>query len=692
MKRCFPNVRCMSGLCWRTKNIARKVFEYLYSFQGPRFPDSCTPDKIPHFVGRTEECRIILDHLTNKDSRLVNVWGPPGFGRTSVAINVAHHLREMEIPVYFTSLRGMERKDDLVSKILSIFTNTKQAPHISPSHWLLQSLQQLDSPFVLILDNADDLLESGDAKLKEDVLRFIEDILARCSHINLLLTTRESLSYLSHKLPIYLERVGVLDEVASGELVKSLLSDASELDRNSIVKECGQVPLAMRLMCSTVTEQHVAVNELLEELNISPLVEVLDNDGFSDDVRLKTIINSSFQRLPVHEKDAFVSFAVFPGCFGIDEAKSVLNLETLPQTKKIIRSLERKALIDCSENFSSFTIHSLLRSFIDERRITDQETGAVFLTAQRRFYDYHVSSFAVANEKFLTGHSIEALEAFLRRRENIVLSLTNGTKDDELYSKAVDVLSKAELFLYAILPNEELFKAVYDRAVNEAYRRKNVDDERKLLAAKSFAHWGWFSSDRQTWDHSLQAGYADAAHCPAKLACYFGIHQILCGKLEEGISSLRRSVDCLGSSCDETVLKLLVYEVLAVAYSKKQEHKMALCFRDLSRCLFSKDTLPSMRGDAFLISVRSNLLYLLAKRKVIDSHTLSAMPLSIKGFGAFCESLMPESHAGFIQTAIAKSPLLQCELKEPEFMTPEEAVALRRFSLFSITFHPIHLV
>ena len=36
-----------------------------------------------------------------------------------------------------------------------------------------------------MLDNADDLLESGDAELKEDVLRFIEEILTQCNHINM---------------------------------------------------------------------------------------------------------------------------------------------------------------------------------------------------------------------------------------------------------------------------------------------------------------------------------------------------------------------------------------------------------------------------------------------------------------------------------------------------------------------------
>ena len=90
-----------------------------------------------------------------------------------MAINVAHQLREKNIPVYFASLRGMKSRGELVAKLLSIFTDAKQVPHRSPSLWLLQRLKQLDSPFVLILDNADDLLESGDAKLKEGDFRRI---------------------------------------------------------------------------------------------------------------------------------------------------------------------------------------------------------------------------------------------------------------------------------------------------------------------------------------------------------------------------------------------------------------------------------------------------------------------------------------------------------------------------------------
>ena len=223
---------------------------------------SSIPDEIPNFVGREEECKGIEHHLRDSVTRLVNVWGPPGFGKTSVAIRVAHHLQQKKIPVYFASLRGMESKDDLVSKLLSMFVDAKQVGHISSSHLIIQCLQQVQNPFVLILDNADDLLESGETKRKEHVLCFIEEILNHCKQIKLLLTTRESLDYLSHKLSIYLEKINVLDGISSATLVRQLLPDGSECDCSCIVKECEKVPMSMRLMCSIIKQANISVNAL----------------------------------------------------------------------------------------------------------------------------------------------------------------------------------------------------------------------------------------------------------------------------------------------------------------------------------------------------------------------------------------------------------------------------------------------
>lgn len=555
-----------------------------------------------------------------------------------MAIDVAHELRAMKIPVYFISLRGMKRKDNLVSKLLSIFTVTEQVPHpqISASDWLIQCLQQLQNRFVLILDNADDLLESGDAKLKDEVLRFVEEMVTRCNHIKLLFTTRGSLDYLNHKLPIYLVRVGVLDKFASGRLARLLLPDLSDDDCKSIVRVCGQVPLAIRLMCSTMIGGNVSLNELLDEIKIKPLVDVLDNESFPDEVRLKSIINTSFQRLSADEKDVLVSLAVFPGRFGVDEATAILDMKTTFRTKKMLQSLKQKSLMTSNDFESiSYTIHSLLLSFIDEKRMEDEEIEVVFKVAKHRFYDYDISTFRVANDKFLTGHSNEALRVLFGHRERIISSLVNGTRAEELYPKVVEVLSKAELLLHFVLSDEEsLFEKIYDTAIKEAKKRQILVDERMLLASKSFRHWAWFTTDLQTWGHPLQsAGCSSAADFPAKMLCCHGIYQLLCGKVDEGLSSLRSSINRLGSCRNEKVLRMLCYKVLAETYHGKEEREMASHFLNLFNCeakatssfvlwQFSEDGLLSddikdylrrMKGDAAFYGLMAKLLLYLSK-------------------------------------------------------------------------------
>ena len=402
-----------------------------------------------------------------------------------MAIRVAHQLQEKNIPVYFVSVRGMESKEDLVSKLLSMFADDKRVRHISSSHLIIPYLQQVQNPFVLILDNADDLLECGETRRK-DVLQFIEhEILAHCKQIKLLLTTRESLDYLKHKLPMYSEKINVLDKISSADLVRLLLPDASDDDYNCIVRECGNVPMSMRLMCSVIKEASISINDLLQELRNSTLVEVLDSEYLPDGLRIKSVINTSFKRLTVRERDAFVSLSVFPEWFGIEEAQAILNVETEVRTKQIIRSLERKSLIDCGENFSHFTVHSLLRSSIQEEVKNDQSVRAVFRDSQIQFYDYYISNCKVANENFLKERYGDAFRGFLDRRSSIISSLLNGPRIDRIYSKVVELLSEAKSFLSVALHDEQmLLERLYDTAVEEANTRGNLGDKQMLRSAR----------------------------------------------------------------------------------------------------------------------------------------------------------------------------------------------------------------
>jgi len=214
-------------------------------------PKSCLPPMVPHFTGRQRECEEITGHVTCGSTRIVSIWGSPGFGKTSVAIAVGHKLDSQGLPVYFLSLRGLQSKADLTSKLLSFFrrpaTNDQQQQQgLSLDDELFQLFDEISDPFVLILDNADDLLESGIAKVKEDFIHFLEEILRRTAKVTLVITTRESLEFMNVQFQGHQAvRICPLDELSSQTLVHELLPNATASDCTRIQQICGRVPLAI---------------------------------------------------------------------------------------------------------------------------------------------------------------------------------------------------------------------------------------------------------------------------------------------------------------------------------------------------------------------------------------------------------------------------------------------------------------
>lgn len=605
-------------------NLYYQTISFFF-IQGYSTPKSLIPDKKVHFVGRKRESAEILGHFKDKDTRLINVCGPPVFGKTWLITEIAHQL---ETPVYYESLRGVTSIDGLISRLLNIFDDRNSAFQINPQseNQLIDCLKQVQEPFALLLDDAYDLLDCEDVKVFALIRRIVQ-----CNDVKVLIASHESLDSVIDDLAIHVVRVGVLDEVASVKLVKTLLPDISDSDCIEIVRKSGRVPPVMKLMCCTLKELNFSVDQFLRALEDLPLLEVLDDKRFFNN------INTCYEKLAIQDRNTFVSLAaISTGCFGLEEARSVLNLKTIESTKVRIRSLKKNSWIDCSEDFQHCTILSLFQSFIEEKRQTHQETEDVFKKAQRRHYHDNLCIFEANNAKYLTGRSNEALVAFQSRREKIISSLRNGAKDDELYDKVVELLSTGELYLYTVLINEEaLFKAIYDAALEEARRRKKSVDRQNLLAAKSFEMWGWFSPQRHSWDFSLYSDGSCVADCPVKLLCYHGIHQILCGKLNEGRLSLTTCVEQLSEHCDERVLKSLVLGLLAQCQEREQGNKS----RRTSEIEYCPSPSPSsIIDDGVLCFVRAKLLAIGDKGPCEHSEILFKIGLRVAEIYGFCHA------------------------------------------------------
>ena len=218
----------------------------------------------------------------------MSIWGSPGFGKTSVATEVGHQLQSGGLPVYFFSMRGLLSRANLTSQLLSFFrrhSSKDQMPQrMSTGDELFLFLSDISDEFVLILDNADDLLESGTPNVKEDFIKLLEVILSQFKSLTFLLTTRESLEFMNmHFEGHQAVRIRSLHESFSQTLVGQLLPKATASDCSKIAKICGFVPLAMKLLCSSIAEDNAQPSQFLDNFKESiegNLFELMDNPDY----------------------------------------------------------------------------------------------------------------------------------------------------------------------------------------------------------------------------------------------------------------------------------------------------------------------------------------------------------------------------------------------------------------------------
>jgi Cdc6-like AAA superfamily ATPase len=218
---------------------------------------------VPHFIGRQQECEHILRVLTSTSAQVVSVSGPPGFGKTSMAIAVGHQVRQLGLPVYFLSLRSVKTAEELIYDLLNTFAHASDVTGRERSK-LCRLLSAIPSNICIILDNADVLFESG-GETSQDVLDLLENIFSHCKNVSFLLTTRTSLqSVLGRKFAGHTS-VGVvsLDRKSSQMLVQELVPHADESECWRVAEVCGDVPLAIKLLCGQiVTKTRVHLNSL----------------------------------------------------------------------------------------------------------------------------------------------------------------------------------------------------------------------------------------------------------------------------------------------------------------------------------------------------------------------------------------------------------------------------------------------
>ena len=313
--------------------------------------NTCLPERLSTFTGREKEIKAIKFSLVEKDRGTVSIIGGPGFGKSTIAVEVAHRLSEKhKIPVIFSYLSRASTVSEAVRLLcLDIRIEPGEDPESSLMVWL-RNLKP--GKVVLVLDNIEQLLE-GEAKL--DLFCLLRSLRKDSSQrLQIITTLRKSfcVSDLENECCLVEE----MDTESSVELLgKCCPEQAFQCDDlKEMTNLCGHVPLALRLLAFHLKDTDPA--KLVEWLQDTPL-EVLQ----APDEKVTNAIEKSFEILQSEEKTHFVRLSVFEGNFNREAAQHVTGLKEI-RTKIVLSELVERSLLQRSGG--NYSIHTLIRSYL----------------------------------------------------------------------------------------------------------------------------------------------------------------------------------------------------------------------------------------------------------------------------------------------------------------------------------------
>ncbi len=152
------------------------------------------PNEQKDFFGRDKDINILLEVLdfSNDSFHFVNIIGPPGFGKSALAINIGHTMLARRTEVYYINLIDFPDKNFkqvLAEKILITDDNDVEK-NVTFENLVKWGEKRQRTNCLIILDSCDDIIE----KQKEDFYSAINTLLLHSgSNLKLLTTSREAI-------------------------------------------------------------------------------------------------------------------------------------------------------------------------------------------------------------------------------------------------------------------------------------------------------------------------------------------------------------------------------------------------------------------------------------------------------------------------------------------------------------------
>ncbi len=290
------------------------------------------PPILSEIIGRESDMRAIEELLMQPHTRVVNVLGSGGTGKTTLAIHLAHRLKaKFDDGVVFVDLAAITDANQvgaIVAEHLELQDSGKQSIGKTVTDYLK------DKNLLLILDNFEQIL---------DAAQLVNDIAANCTDVKVLVTSRSALNlrteHIYHLMPLSVP--GEQQAMSDGDFMhvpavalflnraKAVnqflqLDDINKRAIGTICNKLDGLPLAIELAASRTKLYTPAA--LLQRMH--KLLDLASRGQKDLPLRQQTLYNTidwSYNLLDPQSRDVFQLLGIFKRSWTLEAADAILQ-------------------------------------------------------------------------------------------------------------------------------------------------------------------------------------------------------------------------------------------------------------------------------------------------------------------------------------------------------------------------------
>ncbi|KOV89780.1 tetratricopeptide repeat protein [Nocardia sp. NRRL S-836] len=317
----------------RTEQVVTEPLGYRLVRRPPG--PSQLPADLPDFVGRARE----LERALASEAAVLAVTGPPGVGKTSFAVHLAHRLRaDFPDGQLYADLRAFSpgepvRPEQALARFLRALGAEQVPVDLAAQHALLANLLR-NRRVLFVVDNA--------------TRELLDPLLPVAGHARVLVSSRTDLPE-HHQV-----RLGVFDADEAHALLDNMRVEGGDHDRAELIRLCANLPLALRIAGANLAGRYLP--DYVSELRGDDRLDALQIEG---DAAVNATFDLSYRAQPAAAQRLFRLLGLVPGQdFGVGAATALLHedaadvLDQLVAANLVHRSHDRYSLHDLLRVYS----------------------------------------------------------------------------------------------------------------------------------------------------------------------------------------------------------------------------------------------------------------------------------------------------------------------------------------------------